>query len=267
MRRPAHRTTPATAWAHPYTGVPALGVFYNDGGTPPAAPVPTPADLAGRIAPPAPAPAAPAVDPDDEKVSFTQRRLNKMMAEEKEEGRRAAMRAIAEAAGVDPDSFDPAAFADMFKKADEARKAQLSEEQRRAEELAQREQEVQARLAAAEQREAEAARRDRESRIRAVLLRLGATGEDQDDAFDLMRSRVADNADDTAITEAAAALKERRAELFGATPTPQQVLPPAPSGAPAGGPPARTPVTGKDAIRAAARQRAADMGLRNDDAA
>lgn len=270
MRRPAlYRPTPADThtWAHPYTGPAALAVFYNDGGQPPApAPVPTPADVAGRIQPPA-APAA-GVDPEDEKVSFTQRRLNKMMSEEKDEGRRSAYRSLAEAVGLDPETFDPTAFAEMFKQADKARRDQLSEEQRRAEELARREQELDARVAAAEQREAEAAARDRESRIRSALVTLGATGDDLDDAFDLIRGRIPENADDTAISEAAEALKARRGELFGATPqAAPTVLPPAPSGAPAGGPPSRTPAGTKDAIKSAARARAEAMGLRNDDAA
>lgn len=262
MRRPAqHRLgpTPAPGWAHPYTGPDALAVFYNDGGTPPA-PAPSPADLAarGQQQPPAPAPATPAADPDDDKVSFTQRRLNKMMADEKDEGRRAAFRQIAEAAGLDPNTFDPAAFGDLFKQAEQARQQQLSEEQRRAEDLTRREQELQARIDAAAQREAEAAKRDRDSRIRAALVRLGATGDDLEDAAALIR--VADDADDTAIGEAADALKARRAELFGA-PVPQ-ALPPAPSGGPAAGGPPRPPVAGKDAIRQSAIARAEAMGLR-----
>ncbi|MFE1451999.1 hypothetical protein [Streptomyces olivaceoviridis] len=265
MRRPTqkHRLgpTPALGWAHPYTGPAGLAVFYNDGGDPTApAPVPSPADLAtrGQQQPPSTAPQAPAVDPDDEKVSFTQRRLNKMMADEKEEGRRAAYRAIAEAAGLDPSTFDPSAFGDLFKQAEQARQAQLSEEQRRQEELDRREQELQARIDAANQRDAEAAKRDRDSRIRATLVRLGATGEDLEDASALIR--VADDADDTAITEAAEALKARRGELFGAA-SPQQ-LPPAPSGGPAAGTPPKPPVAGKDAIREAARRRAIEMNLR-----
>lgn len=269
MRRPAlYRPALAgpTAWAHPYTGVSALSMFYNDGGTPPApAPAPTPAQLAAQLQqqPPAPVVPNPASGDDEEKVTFTQRRLNVLMKGEKEEGRRAAFRTVAEAAGLDPDTFDPAKFADMFKQAEEARQAQMSEEQRRAEELAQKERDLEARVAAAEAKVAEAAKRDRESRIRAALVRLGATGDDLDDAVALMR--VADDADDAAITAAADALKGRRGELFGATPP--STLPPAPSGAPAGGPPARTPAGGKDAINTAARQRAIDMGLRNDDAA
>ncbi|WP_416519998.1 hypothetical protein [Streptomyces achromogenes] len=262
MRRPTqqHRPgpTPAPGWAHPYTGPVGLAVFYNDGGEPPAQPpVPSPADLAAR-GQHAPQPPSSAGDQDEEKVSLTQRRLNVLMKSEKDEGRRAAFRQIAEAAGLDPDTFDPTQFGDLFKQAEQARQAQLSEEQRRQEELDRREQELQARIEAAAQREAAAAKRDRDSRIRAALVSLGATGDDLEDATALIR--VADDADDTAITEAAEALKARRTELFGGI-VPQQ-LPPAPSGGPAAGTPPRPPVAGKDALREAARRRAEQMGLR-----
>ncbi|MYW43061.1 hypothetical protein [Streptomyces sp. SID161] len=262
MRRPAqqHRLgpTPAPGWAHPYTGLTGLAVFYNDGGEPPAQPpVPSPADLAAR-GQQAPQPPAPASDPDEDKVSLTQRRLNVLMKSEKDEGRRAAFRQIAEAAGLDPDTFDPNQFGALFQQAEQARQAQLSEEQRRQEDLDRREQELQARIDAAAQREADAAKRDRDSRIRAALVGLGATGDDLEDAAALIR--VTDDADETAISEAAAALKARRAELFGA-PTPQ-TLPPAPTGGPAAGSPPRPPVAGKDAIRQSAIARAEAMGLR-----
>ncbi|MFD8470421.1 hypothetical protein ACFV10_35550, partial [Streptomyces cyaneofuscatus] len=135
MRRPTqHHTTPAihSAWAHPYTGVPALGVFYNDGGNPPApAHVPTPAELAARTAPPA-APQVPQtpIDPDDEKVTFTQRRLNTIMRDEKEEGRRAALRAIAESAGLNPDQVDLDQVGKLVKEAGEANRQRMSEVER-----------------------------------------------------------------------------------------------------------------------------------------
>lgn len=276
MRRPAqHR--PALAAAHGqallYTDPLAAAVlFNNDGGqgggtgTPPPAAVPSPAEVAARAGqqpPNSPAPAA-AANPGEEEVTFTQRRLNKKMAEEKEEGRRAAYRAIAEAAGIDPDTFDPAKFGDIFKQAEQARQQQLSEEQRRAEELEKREQALQARETAAVQREKEAADRDRASRIRAALVKLGATGDDLEDAASLLR--VADDATDDDISQAAEKLKERRAEMFGATAAPQ-TLPPAPSGGPAGGNAPRQPASSKDALKEEARKRAERMGLRTSDAA
>ncbi|MGS2592132.1 hypothetical protein [Streptomyces hebeiensis] len=269
MRRPAqhHRTTPAhPAWTRPYTGITGLAVFYNSGDTPQ---VPSPADLAARTTPPAPAPPSGGPEPliDRETgLAMTQARFSKIMTRENAKGRNAAYRELAEAAGIpfDPDSFDAGKFGQMFKDAEQARQAQLSEEQRRTEAAAEREKAAEAREAAAAEREAAAARRDRDSLIRAALVRLGATGDDLDDAAALLR--VADDADSTAITEAAEKLKERRPVLFG-TPAAPPALPPAPGGAPAGGPPQRTPAGGKDAITQAARQRAIAMGLRTNDAA
>lgn len=218
------------------------------------------------MTPPA-APNAPAAPGDDEeKVTITQRRLNVLMKNEKTEGRNAAIRAIAEAAGLPTDNLDADQVAKLLKDAQAARQLQLTEEQRRAEELTAREQAAAAREAAAEAKEQAAAVLERETRVRAELVRLGATGDDLDDAFALVRGKLADGADDAAITAAAAALKERRGALFGGTPAPQ-TLPPAPGGAPAGGPPARTPAGTKEAVKTAARKRAEEMGLRTPDAA
>jgi hypothetical protein len=77
--------------------------------------------------------------------------------------------------------------------------------------------------------------RERAAARRSVLVGLGATGDDLEDAAALLR--VDEDADDQAITQAAQQLKDRRPELFGVTPTPPpNTLPPAPGGAPAGGP-------------------------------
>ncbi|WP_399559485.1 hypothetical protein [Streptomyces chartreusis] len=272
MRSPA-QPRPGLAAAHGqallYTDPVATAVLHNtDGGqggspaTPPPAAAPSPADVAARAQqlPATPAqPPASAANPGEEEVTFTQRRLNKKMAEEKEEGRRAAYRAMAEAAGIDPDTFDPSKFGEVFKQAEQARQQALSEEQRRAEELQRREQALQDRETAAAQREKEAADRDRASRVRAALVKLGATGDDLEDAAALLR--VADDATDDDISQAAEKLKERRAEMFGGTATPQ-TLPPAPSGGPAGGNAPRQPASTKDAVREAARKRAEARGLR-----
>ncbi|MFE4915814.1 hypothetical protein ACFRCX_30380 [Streptomyces sp. NPDC056652] len=288
MRRPAlHHPTglaDTSAWAHPYPTSLFSPVFYSSGAVesqPVPAAVPSPADLAARAAAQQVLPSQPeAVPPgqrtldDDREVladkytgqPMTQGRFNKIMSREHTKGRNAALRELAEAAGVtfDPEDFDPRKFGNMFKEAEKARQAQLSEEQRRSEQLAERERAAEAREAAALARETAAARRDRESNIRAALVRLGATGDDLDDAAALLR--VPDNADEAAIAEAATALKDRRGELFGAATLPA-ALPPAPGGAPAGGPPQRTPAGGKDVIKDAARARARSMGLRTDDAA
>ncbi|MFD9443405.1 hypothetical protein [Streptomyces sp. NPDC060001] len=285
MRRPAqHHLGPiaSTGWAHPYRGIAALAVFHNDGGQggPPAAPtVPTPADVAARagqqpaapVLPPA-APVQPA--PGSEPVlldhgtgePMTQAAFTKIMARENAKGRRATIREIAEAAGVpfDPDNFDVSQFGQAFKAAETARQERLTEEQKRQEELTNKERALEAREAAAAEREAEAARRDRASRIRQTLVTLGATGTDLEDAAALLR--VPDDADDAALLKAAEELKARRAEMFGGTAA-AQTLPPAPSGAPAGGNAPRQPVAGKDAVKDAARKRAEQMGLRQPDKA
>lgn len=234
MRRPTHhRLAPdrTTAWAHPYRRGVFSPVFYADGDPtqPPAQP--SPADHAAQAQK-----NSPAVEPirDAEGVIITQERFGQNMAKERRAGRHAAIREIAEAAGIQDfnlDSFDPAAFGKIFKEADQARKAQLTEDERRAEALAQQESDLAARLAQADKREAAAARRERDTKVRAVLVTLGASGADLEDAAALLR--VDDDATDDAITQAAKELKDRRAEMFGAAPGPVPgQAPPAPSGMP-----------------------------------
>jgi hypothetical protein len=263
--------------------VAGLSVFYNSGATtvdPNAAPAPapTPAVLAARAGqqPPAQTPPAPvpAAEPDDEKVAFTQRRLNKMMSEEKDEGRRAAYRTIAEAAGLDPDTFDPTQFGEIFKQAEQARQQQLSEEQRRAEELQRREQAIQASQATVAQEQERIAEERRALARETALIRLGAVDATDDqgqltapnlqDALAMLERdlRATPDADPAAVAAAAEALKKRRPELFGTTAP--QTLPPAPSGGPASGNSPRPNATsGKDAVREGARKRAEAMGLRH----
>lgn len=244
MRRPTqHHNIPAihSAWAHPYTGVAGLGVFYNDGG---AADASDPASTDGQ----APKPAPPA-----QRV-FTQAEVEALAAKEKAQGKRSAAKEFAEKHG-----FSTIEDAETFIAT--ARKAQddaLTEQQKREKDLADREAKAEAREKAAEARERAANRR-------AILVGLGATGDDLEDASALLR--VPDDADDTTLQDAADKLKARRPELFGATPTPAAaaVLPPAPGGAPAGSPP-RAAAT-KDDINARARKRAEQMGFRKTDAA
>lgn len=281
MRRPAQTRpglTAARGWAHPYTGVAGLAVFYNDGGT---APVPTPADIAARAAQQPPAPVTPAPAGGDDAVlldhgtgaPMTQGAFTKIMARENAKGRRNALREIAEAAGVpfSPDDFDVTKFAQAFKQAEAARQQALTDEQRRQEDLDRREQELQDRLAAADQRDAEIKKARRTSQLEAALVRLGAVDlEDKpnlQDAFAMLERDLAatPDADTDAITAAAEKLKGRRPELFG-TVAPQ-TLPPAPSGGPAGGNAPRQPASTKDAVTKAAHDRARRMGLRTDDAA
>ena len=237
MRRPTqHHNTPAihSAWAHPYTGVTGLGVFYNDGG---AADASDPASTDGQT--PKPAPPAQRV--------FTQAEVEALAAKEKAQGKRSAAKEFAEKHG-----FSTIEDAETFiATARQAQEAQLSEQEKRERELADREAKAEAREKAAEARERAANRR-------AILVGLGATGDDLEDAAALLR--VPDDADDTMLQEAADKLKARRPELFGATPQTAAVLPPAPGGAPAGSPPRAA--ASKDDVQARMEALAEKMGFR-----
>ncbi|MFF6931501.1 hypothetical protein [Streptomyces californicus] len=217
MRRPQlHRPAPnRTTWAHPYTGALAMAVFYNDGGDPPAGGTPNPQD------PPKPSPPA--------TRTFTQDEVASLAAKEKAQGERAGARAALEKVAADlgfSNLDDAKTFIEEGRKAKEA---QLSEQQKKERELAEREARADAREKAAEARERTANRR-------ALLVGLGATGDDLDDAAALLR--VPDDADDEDVQAAADALKQRRPELFGATRQPDPtVVPPAPTGLPAAGVP------------------------------
>ncbi|MGW7636097.1 capsid assembly scaffolding protein Gp46 family protein [Streptomyces decoyicus] len=214
MRRPAlHHPHPATTgWSHPYAPNPFT--FYADGGddpvTPPAAEPPKPTPPAGKV--------------------FTQDDVNALAAKEKSQGERAGARKALEdfaAANGFSSADDAKAFIEAAR---QAKEAALSEEEKRKAALDKREQELAAKEAAAVARERTATRRS-------VLVGLGATGDDLDDATALLR--VDADADDEALQEAAEALKARRPELFGATrqaPDPS-AAPAAPTGLPAGGMP------------------------------
>jgi hypothetical protein len=236
MRRPAQHnlaTNARTGWARPYTGVAGLAVFYNDGANqPPATPaVPTPADVAPPKNPPALEPLR-----DENGVIITQERFGQNMAKERRAGRHAAFRELAEAAGLefDIDQFDPKKFGEMFKQADQARKAKLTEDEQRAEALRQQEETLTARAAAVEKQEQAARQMAHSTRIRAALVSLGASGADLEDAAALLR--IDEDASDEDLARAASELKERRAEMFGGQQAPA-TPPPAPSGMPAPGMP------------------------------
>lgn len=244
MRRPAHNSfgpTAATAWTHPYTGAAALAVFYNDGGNqPPAAPpasppAPSPADLAAQAKNP---PATEPIRDPETGVVMTQERFGQNMAKERRAGRHAAFRELAEAAGipVDIDSFDPKKFGEMFRQADEARKAKLTEDEKRAEALREQEAALAAKAADIEAREQATRDREHATRVRSVLVGLGASGADLEDAASLLR--VPADASDEDLAKAAEELKARRAEMFGGTQSAAAGTPlPAPSGMPAPGMP------------------------------
>jgi hypothetical protein len=220
MRRPAqHRTGPAApGWAHPYTGIPGIAVFYNDGGNPPTPPAgdPNPAPQ-----PPKPGP------PVTPTVSMTQDELTALAAKEKDQGKRAGARQALEDLAKEMGFTKPDDIKAFVDTARQAQQDALSEEEKRKQELEKREQAV-------AEREIAAIARERAASRRATLVGLGATGDDLEDAAALLR--VEDDADEQTVRDAAEKLKERRPELFGATPTPQtNPLPPAPGGAPATG--------------------------------
>jgi hypothetical protein len=297
MRRPAQNhlgPIARTAWAHPYTGVLANAVFYNDGGQggapAPAAPVPSPLEVAARAAQqPAPAVQAPQQQSSaDETVlldhgtgaPMTQGAFTKIMARENSKGRRAALRELADAAGLpfDPEDFDPKKFGQLLKDAEATRQQQLTEEQRRGEELTRQQQELQTDRAKVDQELNQIAEARRTLAREQALTRLGALDVTDDqgnlvtpnlqDALAMLERdlRATPDADAAAVAAAADVLKKRRPELFGSAPAPQ-TLPPAPSGGPASGNTPRPAIGDKDAITAAARQMAIDRGLRAPDAA
>ncbi|MGF0177282.1 hypothetical protein ACQF36_44595 [Streptomyces sp. Marseille-Q5077] len=162
---------------------------------------------------------------DEVQVTLSQKQLNTLMAREKDQGGRAAVRGLVERLG-----FSNAAALEEFVGAQrQAEEQWLTDTERREQEIAEREKTAAAREAAALTREREATRR-------ALLAGIGATGADLDDAVVLLR--VEDDADSAALEEAAEELRSRRPELFGAGPVGSRV-PAAPGGAPASVPPPR----------------------------
>ncbi|MFC9497632.1 hypothetical protein [Streptomyces sp. NPDC056982] len=243
MRRPAQHHP---AWSHPYTGLDGLAVFYNDGGDPATPAAPAPAE------PPKPGP------PPQAPVAYTQEDLVRIAAKEKSQGERAGARKALEdfAAELGFNNIDDAkSFVEAGRK---AKQEALSEQERREQEVAEREKKAAELMARAEARERATIREK-------ALARLGATGADLDDALALLERdlRESPDADEATVITAAEALKERRAALFGttapATP-PVGTLPPAPGGSPAGGP-SRT-AGSKDNVQARMNALAEKMGYR-----
>ncbi|MFF3517735.1 hypothetical protein [Streptomyces sp. NPDC002573] len=179
-----------------------------------------PTDPSNQQIPPAPGtdPAVPSAQVPDQEA------LNRLLAREKQQGERAAIRRLVEQLGFTK-TDDLTSFVQQQR---DAQAAQLSEVERREQAAAEA-------TAAAAAREAQAVARERAAVRRAVLVGLGATGADLRDAELLLV--VDDDATEDTVTEAAQALKARRPELFAATAAP--VPPAAPGGSPAGGPPPR----------------------------
>jgi hypothetical protein len=225
------------------------------GGAPGTVPsVPSPADLAHLAQ-------VPPVDSDDESVTYTKRHLKLLLSREKDQGRVAAVRALAPAAGIDPDAVTDDQIKTILADAKAARDAAMTEEQRRQADLEAREKALTDREAAAAAKVQAADAKLRESERRAQLVSLGAVGEDLEVALVFLDRSLAaatdTDADADAVKAAAEDLKKRRAELFTAATA--AGLPAAPGGAPAGGPPNRQAPTRKPGDAGRARARA--MGL------
>lgn len=165
--------------------------------------------------------------------SVTQEDLSRLLAREKTQGGRAAVKKLLGDLGFD----NSEALTEFITTKRDAEQAALTEIERR-------EQAAEEKLRAAEAREAQAAARERVAIRRAALAGLGAAGDDLSDAILLIDRALDDqpDADEEAVAAAAEQLKERRPELFGQT---SAVTPPAPGGSPAGGPPSRASVPPK----------------------
>jgi hypothetical protein len=243
MRRPAlhypHLAATGSGWSHPYAPHLFSPALYADGGDPPTGEppasdppaAPKPSDI------PKAKPAGPRPGTAEGEIVVTQAWLDSRLAGEKDSGRRNGNQRLASDLGFD--SVEN--LRSYVDKQREAERTQLSEAERRQQELEERERKL-------VEREAQAAAAVHAANRRSVLVSLGATGDDLDDATALLR--VDNNATDDQVREAAEALKARRPELFGVTPSPTITTPPpAPGGAPAGGPPARQAPAGKPGDR------------------
>ncbi|MER7047926.1 hypothetical protein [Streptomyces jumonjinensis] len=160
----------------------------------------------------------------EHQVTVTQDRLKRMLTREKAQGERAAVKRLMAALGFET----PKALTEFVTAKREADQAALSEAERREQQAADRELE-------AARREDAAAERERAALRRAVLVGLGASGDDLVDAERLLADE--NDADEAQLQAAGEALRVRRPELFGEVRTP---VPAAPGGAPAGRAPSRT---------------------------
>ncbi|WP_063734373.1 hypothetical protein [Streptomyces sp. RTd22] len=159
--------------------------------------------------------------------SVTQEDLSRLLAREKTQGGRAAVKKLLGELGFD----NSEALTEFITTKRDAEQAALTELQRR-------EQAADEKLRSAEAREVQAAAKERVAIRRAALAGLGAAGDDLADAVLLIDRALDDqpDADEEAVAVAAEQLKERRPELFGQN---REGTPPAPGGSPAGGPPSR----------------------------
>jgi hypothetical protein len=180
----------------------------------------------------------------------TQEDLSRLLAREKTQGGRAAVKKLLGDIGFD----NSEALTEFITTKRDADQAALTEVERR-------EQAAEEKLRSAETREAQALARERAAIRRAALGGLGATGDDLDDAVLLIDRALHDqpDADEETVGAAAEQLKERRPELFGQA---RESVPPAPGGSPAGGPPKRGGIPPRRG--AAGREMARRRGLTSD---
>ncbi|MFD7337858.1 hypothetical protein ACFV98_17900 [Streptomyces violascens] len=162
---------------------------------------------------------------DEAQVTISQKQLNTLLAREKDQGGRAALRQLVDKLGFSS-TADLTGYVDGQRQVEQQ---QLSEAERREQELAAREK-------TALERETQALERDRAAARRALLAGFGASGQDLEDAAALLR--VGHDADDAEVSEAVEQLKTRRPELFAPRPG-GETLPVAPGGAPQSVPPYR----------------------------
>ncbi len=199
---------------------------------PPGAPDPNGPDSAGGGAP--------------AKV-LTQDQVNSIVTREKSQAARAREAEVLQALGFESLEAAQAAVAEQQK----AERERMSAVERREADAAAKE-------AAAAERERKAAEREQRAARREVLVGLGATGANLDDAVVLLGTAIGADATDTdALAAAATALRERRPELFGGAPGAPAAPPAAPSTTPPGFPPTNAgPQPQKDSLGIArARER------------
>ncbi|MER6010200.1 hypothetical protein [Streptomyces bluensis] len=157
-------------------------------------------------------------------VTIPQDELSRRFAREKDQGRRAGVRDLVGQLG-----FESAkALTEYIESQRHAEQQQKDVEQARLSEVERREQAAAERERQAQKRESTAAEREREAARRAVLVGLGATVANLEDAVVLLAREIEPEADEATLTQSAEELKQRRPELFGVR-TPQAPAPP-PSG-------------------------------------
>lgn len=233
FRRPARELIPMREEPHP---------------TPPTPPASTPP------APTPPAPTPPAPTPDGPDLTGLQQALNTAKAS----GSTEALQPLMAAVGV----ATPEALQEWITTAHTERQARLTEDQRRVQELEQRE-------AAAATAAAEAARVQRDARVLTGLLTAGAPAGQASDLIPLVTLPSGDVTDEQ-LAAAIDAAKVKFPTLFTAAPTPP--TPPAPSSrapnapAPTPPPPGDPLAAGRDRAKKAAalRQGATKEDLIND---